>query len=510
MPLSACAGDIQPSGEEQTTLGSASALDEIPAATFVVLYKREAVPKSAKKDIEKAGGELVASYPEIGVVIATGHTQSFASKLEARPEIDSVAATTGAGTSALPVHMAWSDVKSPRPAPTSPEPLSGYQWNNDIIHVKEAHRITKGAKSVMVAVMDSGVDDSLPDLKGQISAGNSASCIGGFADTRHDSWGRDIVGHGSHVAGIIAAKENGHGIGGIAPGVTLASIKVTDDGFVYPESFICGMYWAATHDIPLVNGSIYIDPWYFSCPSDPVQKTLMTAQQRAVNFASRKGTTMFAAASNEQIDLAHPTVDYFSPTDAETVERNIDSSCKLLPVGLDGVIGVSAIGGDKNMAYYSNYGLGIVDIASPGGDLHVPMPGNASGQILSPMPSDSWYFLDAINWNGRVGVNCADGLDPNDPNSDPSTCAETYGLMQGTSMATPHATAVAALVMSRFGKLSPTLLKAHMGLRAQHTACPANPYQPYPDDMPEMNCEGSPLYNGFYGSGIADAYAAVR
>jgi subtilisin family serine protease len=138
------------------------------------------------------------------------------------------------------------------------------------------------------------------------------------------------------------------------------------------------------------------------------------------------------------------------------------------------------------------------------------MPGNDSGQIVGPLPATSLYYQFAIDWAGRVGVNCSDGLDPNDPDADPLACEETYALLQGTSAAAPHVTGVAALAISRFGKMPTSLLQTHLALRSTRQNCPSNPYLPYPGDMAEATCEGSWLYNGFYGNGIIDAYGAVR
>jgi len=305
------------------------------------------------------------------------------------------------------------------------------------------------------------------------------------------------------VSGLIAGKQNGVGIVGVAPGVKLAAVKVTDDGLVFPEAFICGLYWGATHGFDLANASLITDPYYYHCDSNPTQKAIKTAQQRAITFAQSKGMTVLAAASNETEDLSHPEFDVWT---GEPVTNN----CKLLPVELDGVIGVSALAGDRKLAFYSNYGTDGVDLAAPGGDMHVPVPGNESGQIVSTVPSYSLYYQLASDWNGRVGIGCSDGLDPNDPNADPSTCKETYALLQGTSEAVPHATGVAALAISKFGKLSTANLLAKLAAGATDTACPPGVYQPYPDDMPPATCTGPVTNNAFYGKGQVDALATLK
>ncbi len=503
-------GDPSGVGEFRTAPLQEKALGA--SQTFLIVYKNAgAVPASAAADILKAGGSWVASFPKIGVGVARASDAAFVTKLAKCSYVQSVVPTTGEGVSALPANLpsAGPELERPRPTPGASEPFAAMQWNMDQIHASEARAITPGKKSVIVGVLDSGIDDTVPDLQGQVDHGRSVTCIGGVANGDPSGWSYDAIGHGTYVAGIIGAKQNEVGVVGVAPGATLAAVKLTEDGFVYPEAFLCGLYWAATHQFNLVNASLIVDPWYYNCSTDPTQRAISTALQRAVSFASRQGVTVIAAASNEQQDLDHKTNDPFSPTDAETVERTVTTDCKLLPLELDGVVGVSAMAADGNLAYYSNYGRRAVDLSAPGGDFHVPATGNESGQILSDIPSYSYYYQAAIDWNGRVAVGCTDGLDPNDPASDPSTCAQTYALLQGTSGAAPHVTGVAALALSKFGRMSTSALLAKLSSGATKLSCPPSPYQPYPDDMPAATCEGSRSFNSFYGKGEVNALSAV-
>jgi subtilisin family serine protease len=108
------------------------------------------------------------------------------------------------------------------------------------------------------------------------------------------------------------------------------------------------------------------------------------------------------------------------------------------------------------------------------------------------------FFLPIIP-NGRVAVGCTDGLDANDPNSDPTTCAETYMQLQGTSLATPHVTGIAALALSKFGPLTTSQLIDKLRAGATAKPCPA-----------ATSCEGTTAYNGFFGYGLVDSLRTIN
>src|SRR5262249_3021568 len=145
------------------------------------------------------------------------------------------------------------------------------------------------------------------------------------------------------------------------------------------------------------------------------------------------------------------------------------SNCKVIPVQLPTVIGVSAVGYTKLLSWFSNYGFGAVDVAGPGGDNLVADPlvtdTTASGQVLSSVPADSLYYQFAADWNGQV-QDCSSGA------------CSTYAYLQGTSQAAPHVAGVAALAISRYGRMSPDGLRALLSLTATPLPCPPSPYDP--------------------------------
>ncbi|MFF4340025.1 S8 family serine peptidase [Kitasatospora sp. NPDC001540] len=433
--------------------------------------------QKAEREVRAAGGTVVASYEQIGVVIARSADPGFAARLRASRTIDSVGASRTAGIQAGGVEDAVQEAEVPATAPADgSEPLWADQWDMRQIGVDQAHRKELGSRAVVVGVLDSGIDATHEDLAANVDPALSASCLGGRPDTDWQSWQPTTSSHGTHVAGTIAAAKNGKGVEGIAPGVRLAAVKVVDDGgFIYPEYAICGFVWAAEHHFQVTNNSYYVDPWMFNCAGDPDQAAVSEAVRRAVDYSRRNGVLNVAAAGNENIDLAHKTVDVSSPDDTDPVTRPIDDSCLDLPAELPGVVAVSAVGVKGDKSYYSSYGLNKVAVAAPGGDARYQLP-------------------DTPDHNGRVLSTVPGGK---------------YAYMQGTSMASPHAAGVAALLASTHPWAGPDQLRALLIGQADPHACPAGDYNPGGTGLYKATCEGTEDDNGFYGAGVVSAAKAV-
>jgi subtilisin family serine protease len=473
------------------------------AARYVVLYTQQAVPTDAKARVSAAGGRVIASYPQIGVVIASSGSVSFRTKLLRDTRINGVVATSRFRTR-MTDGLAWKTGKlAMRKASVTSagDDLSPLQWDMDQIHAPRAHDVTLGRRSVLVGDLDTGVDPNHPDLAPNIDAANSAGCVTGAPDQDPDAW-FDNAGHGTHTAGTIAAAANGVGIVGVAPNIRLAAVKVaTDEGFIFPEGLICGFMWAAAHHFDVTNNSYFADPWYFNCKNEPTQRAIWKAEQRAIRYSMSRGVSVVAALDNFSDDLAHPTMDIISPdTDPDAQPRRVTNACVVIPVEIPGVIGVSATGVKVRKSYYSNYGSGVVDVAAPGGDDLQTSAKAPNGQVLSTVPQ--WF---------------GDELEPLVPELFEKECSGGsciyWAYFEGTSMATPHATGVAALIASRYGRMSPGTMTARIKRTADPLACPPNPYL-WPD-FPQFSnglpqtCQGGPGYNSFYGHGLLNAFRAV-
>jgi lantibiotic leader peptide-processing serine protease len=490
-----------------TGLPAASAAPAGSQQTYIVLYANQsAVPVDAAAGIAKAGGRLVISYDAIGVAIATSTNTAFQNTIRQDSRVLAAAqsargmvrlkdrvesATDGAALTTL--------VNQPAPGN---DRLSGLQWDMRQINAPQARAITGGSASVLVGDIDTGLDYTHPDLAPNVDFANSASCIGGTPNPAPAAWDDDN-GHGTHTAGTIAAARNDVGIVGVAPNVKIAGIKAGNaDGFFFPEAVICSFMWAGTHGIDITNNSYFADPFYFNCPSDPEQKAILQAEERAIRFAQNNGVVVISSAGNFSDDLAHPTLDDQSPDNATPIEnRPVNRSCRVVPSMVPGVITVSATGDLSLKSFYSSYGIGIVSVAAPGGDSILQVtPEATNGRVLSTYPPEQPCTRKVV---------------------DPVLPAATYCYLQGTSMASPHAAGVAALILSRedlrvnhnpgrSGRVQ-TLLERS----ANPIACPSAAVLAQYEDFPSVNndapqtCQGSLQYNSWYGHGEIDALKAL-
>ena len=464
--------------------------------TYVILYKKNAVPSNAASSISRAGGSFVYSYRQIGVAIASSDNASFRANLLKDSNVQGASATAGFATR---LDVDTSDESADALVPGTPAPgsdsLSGLQWDMDQIHAPEARAINGGSPSIVVGDIDTGLDYTHPDLAPNVDDANSVNCVSGVPVPGKVA-ANDDNGHGTHTAGTIAAALNGIGIVGVAPNVKIAGIKAGNAaGFFFPEAVICAFMWAGTHHIQVTNNSYFADPWLFNCRNDAAQRAIWEAERRAIRFAMQNGTVVVAATGNQADDLAHPTADATSPDDTNPVLREIHNNCAVVPTEVSGVIGVNANGNLQLKSFYSSYGVGATDVIAPGGDSILQRTAAApNGRVLSTWPAS------------LLTVTCAAARRVVDASG------ATYCYQQGTSMASPHAAGVAALIMST-GITSPGSVAAKLQNTADKIACPADvsiyAFFPAVDNGAPQVCQGDLDYNSFNGHGQINALTAV-
>jgi type VII secretion-associated serine protease mycosin len=200
-----------------------------------------------------------------------------------------------------------------------------YQWNLPLIKAEKAWKVGKGNGKVKVAVIDTGIDLQHPDLRGHLGNGYNAILNGAPPF--------DDVGHGTHVAGIIAAGVNNYeGIAGLSWYNPLLPIKVLDEtGSGQSFAVAEGIIWATEHGAKVINLSL----------GNYARSQFL---HDAVRYAHARDVVLVAAAGNENTDQ-------FS-----------------YPAAYPEVLAVAAVDEQKRRASFSNYG-NYVDVAAPG--LHV-------------------------------------------------------------------------------------------------------------------------------------------
>jgi subtilisin family serine protease len=535
---------------------SGAARERASTRTYLVLYEKGASTKSAHAAIRRAGGRITTENRRIGLASVRSKSSHFATRVAGSKAVYGAARNRPIGTSydRRPTDpFAIERMNAQRRATTgertrvnraqvSAEPFADLQWDMRMIHAtaSESYARQQGSHRVLVGVIDTGIDASHPDIAPNFRRSLSRNfttdipVIDGDCSTDPDGSCSDPPdvdedGHGTHVAGTIGAALNGLGMAGVAPKVGLVNLRAgQDSGFFFLKPTVDALTYAGDHGVDVVNMSFYTDPWLYNCTANPAdtpeqqeeQRTVIRATQRAINYARHRGVTPIAANGNENTDLGHPTSDATSPDfPPDTAhDRTVDNSCLSMPGEAKGVTGVNAIGPSFRKAYYSNYGVEQSDVSAPGGDRRdffgtsrYNTPGNT---VLAPYPKALAQAAGELNPDGTpntpfVLADCSKG-----------PCAY-YQYLQGTSMASPHAVGVAALIVASHGKpdpnhrgltLSPKKVQSVLEGTAQEHACPNPRTFTYPD--PDLDstytarCEGSRDVNGFYGHGIVDALAA--
>jgi Subtilase family len=228
---------------------------------------------------------------------------------------------------------------------TPNDPLVSRQWYLGRIHAFDAWPQLPPLESVRVAVLDSGVDSEHPDLQSQIAAGRS------FVSS---SWETDTNGHGTFVAGeIAAATNNGTGIAAVGFPVELLIAKIVRaDGTISPDAEARAIRWAVDLGARVINMS-------FGGVRDPHDRSLDTyspLEAAAVQYAVSKGVLVVAAVGNAD--------------SAPTEPWNYAG----YPAALPHVLGVSSLNRDGTVPNFSNRDFRYVDIAAPGEEIFSTLP----------------------------------------------------------------------------------------------------------------------------------------
>jgi subtilisin family serine protease len=429
-----------------TAATAAPATTTSPTGRYLVVFKSEVLPADAAQRITKQGGRVNRAIDPIGVVVVNADA-GFVARMAKDSKVLSV------GTEhmfqlpeALSREFTDEENAALEGAPTSADVYyKPYQWDMRRMGAPAVWaRLPVAAAAPRVAVLDTGVMDTHPDLVGQVETSVSTTYCntsGGANNTAafpiyssfidfdaFPNWepangcaaaASTYESHGTHVAGTIAAKFGGGGVVGVAPDAKIGAFKVFDryrytdaDGLhdavgAFDGPLFTAIQMATQAGYPVISMSL----GSHVLRNDKGSNASWLAWDRIAKWANRNGTLLVASAGNSAYNL-NGTLAHV-PSDLSTVMSTSATGTSQL-VNTGGVY--SAAAGSDILAEYSNYGSSV-DAAAPGGDC---------GPDLSVC--DGRYLI------ANTGIS--------------STGGATYLLMAGTSMATPHVSAVAAYVRS--------------------------------------------------------------
>src|SRR6266550_4477953 len=437
-------------------LGLSACVDEVAVAP-----RGPAAARISASTVAAAGGALTGTLPQIGVAFAASDDPGFAARAAKVAGLSSVAAD---------VVVQWVDPKeSAVPLDATgigdDEGFFPIQWAPVAVHAPQAWAAGARGAGVRVAVIDGGMRTTHIDLADNVHNAHSVSFVTGFA------YNQDVgsFSHATHVAGIIAAEDNGIGAIGIAPSATIIAVKALHNGSGSFENVMRGIVYAAT---PISAGGAGADIINMSLGGIFYRQGVGAAQLadalgRATTYAYQQGVTVFAATANSAIDFDHT------------------ANLVVLPAQSPHVLAISATGptgfGSGSTALdgpaeYTDFGQSLVDFAAPGGDdrLFNTTAGNANctkALVGGSLTRPCWVF-DLVLSPGSMTSNTG------------------YFFAAGTSMATPAAAGVAALIIEKYGRIGPAGVEAVL----RHSA----------DDL------GKPGNDDFYGLGRVNAFNAVQ
>jgi subtilisin family serine protease len=360
-----------------------------PKARKIVVFK-EGVDEATKENlINQAGGEKIKDLKIIrgkAVLLTLQAEKNLAKRAEVLridPDVEVYA------------------LENVKIKGVKPQPSQTLTWNIDRVDAEISWGISTG-DPVKVGVIDTGIDLSHPDIKSNIKGGYNA--IYPWKSPNDDN------GHGTHVAGIIAALNNSIGVVGVGPNIDLYAIKVLNaSGSGYLSDVIEGLDWAVTHGMQIVNMSLGT--------SQNVQSF-----HDAIVSAYNAGVVIVAAAGNSGGAVSYPAA-------------------------YPEVIAVSATDQNNQIASFSSRGP-EVDLAAPGVNIYSTYKG------------------------------------------------KSYATLSGTSMATPHVTGAAALVIDT----------KKCDLNSDNICTPAEVQQRLEQTAIDL---GDPGKDNLYGYGLVNVYQAL-
>ncbi|RDU38702.1 hypothetical protein DRW41_03850 [Neobacillus piezotolerans] len=429
------------------TVSFPATAQETAKKNYIVVLKSPQTDSDSIHTLKELSADIIFEAPQIGVVNISSDDPSILQKLEGNSKVLAVAEDIDIRTFEEDVE-ALNLQEAENAAPVQADLYEQYQWDiKRVAQNGESWNINPGNKETLVAVIDTGVDFSHPDLKDNLVFGKAF-----FPGARPGDELRDSGSHGTHVAGTIAANGRVKGVG---PELAIASYRVSNNqGRMNWTGILSAITTAADDGAVSANLSLGT----YSIMNDKQERALHLSSQRAVQYALNKGMLIVGANGNDGMDLGKRT-----KTEKGT-GKVYDGPLFDTFTSIPGVVSVSSTTNRDTLAYYSNYGSSNVHLASPGGDYGPNWP--------NPESDTSKRDLEARTLST---IPVAQG---------------SYGWKIGTSMAAPKVAAAAALVKAQF----PHLTAQQIATRLQQTA----------EDL------GNPGHDEYFGHGLVNVWNALQ
>jgi lantibiotic leader peptide-processing serine protease len=410
---------------------------------YLVAGKNGALPD--RSAVGAAGGIWVDQITSIGLAVVRSSDPDFLTRVRsagsvalASPDFEAVIPETGLDAQAEADLAAAAAALPSEDLQATGDPFYNLQWAHRAMGVDQAQANGFMGNGVTVAVVDTGIDCLHEDLRDNCLSHDKSKSFVPLPDGSgfEDPWDATNP-HGTQVAGIIAATaNNGKGVRGVAPGAKLISVKVSPaSGEGFPWSRLAMAYdWASSHSedgrrADLINSSNVVT----LRKDDPLGSwenvsDFLGIANRLTALVYRRGVAIFAAAGNDSIDVAAANDLKLWPA---------DNAPRVVTIGATTPCG-AALNGNvlddyyDNLASYSNYGFDQYEnrfLVFPGGDNQCNRTSVCRVGALTLLCRQ----FDQIATTTRRGA----GLNG-------------YSFFMGTSASTPHATGLAALILSRY------------------------------------------------------------
>jgi lantibiotic leader peptide-processing serine protease len=393
------------------------------------------------------GSSVIAQYDEIGIVVAQSADPNFPAQAAALSGVQSVTEDVevqwiSPNEQAVDSGMAVDDSAVPPPDANTASPLANHetfspnQWNLHQIHADQTANNGDRGNTVTrarVAIVDTGIVASHIDIKANLNTALSTSFVPTEPSFVFPSNGQ--FSHATHVGGIVAAPINGIGTQGVAPNAELVSVKVLkDSGSGSFASVIAGIEYASGPlvDADVINMSLGATFDRKNAGGGGLGQ-LIAALNRAINHAEARGTLVVSAAGNSAADLNSRLISIPAQS------GNGMAVSATGPIGF-GVFGFNPPAVFDRLASYSNFGQSVINVAAPGGDaVFTPQTQICSVGVIT---TRCFVFDLVLSPGGKNGG------------------SNLYFFAAGTSMAAPHVSGLAALIVGKFGHMPPAQIRA--------------------------------------------------